>query len=594
MMQDDEAEPRQDRWAAAVAAARLLAVDPEGLGGIVLRARAGAVRDRWMDVLQDALPAGVPVRKLPLHITDDRLLGGLDLAATLRAGRPVAEQGLLARTDGGILVVAMAERMPAALAARLSGVLDRGEVRAEREGFTLAAPARFAVVALDEGIEAEEQAPKALAERLAFRLSLEGISATEAASCAAAFDGEADVRSACGRLAAITVPDAVIGALAEAAEALGVSSPRALLHAVKAARAAAALAGSATVGEAEARLAANLVLGPRATRLPAPPEQHEEPAPPEPPPEQGDDRQDATAPTPEQLADIVLASALAALPPGLLARLAGEAARRRSGGDEGRAGDTQFGRRGRPVGVMRGDPRAGHRLAIVSTLRQAAPWQRLRRRESESLDRRRIIVHGDDLRVRRLEHPAETTAIFVVDASGSAALHRLAEAKGAVELLLADCYARRDRVAVVSFRGKSAEMLLPPTRSLARAKRALSGLPGGGGTPLATAIDTAAGLADAVRRKGQTPVLVFLTDGRANVGRNGQGGRGAAQDDALAAAKVLRGTAVRSLFIDTAPRPEAAARRLADAMDATYLPLPQAGAAAVSAAVRATMSPAGA
>ena len=115
----------------------------------------------------------------------------------------------------------------------------------------------------------------------------------------------------------------------------------------------------------------------------------------------------------------------------------------------------------------------------------------------------------------------ETTTIFVVDASGSAALHRLAEAKGAVELLLADCYIRRDQVALIAFRGSAAELLLPPTRSLARAKRSLAGLPGGGGTPLAAGLDAAFALSDSIRRKGQTPTVIVLTDGRANIARDG-------------------------------------------------------------------------
>src|SRR4029450_5166679 len=108
-----------------------------------------------------------------------------------------------------------------------------------------------------------------------------------------------------------------------------------------------------------------------------------------------------------------------------------------------------------------------------------------------------------------------TTTIFVVDASGSSALNRLAEAKGAVELLLADCYVRRDRVALLAFRGRGADLLLPPTRSLVAAKRGLGGLPGGGGTPLAAGIEAGLALADAVGRKGETPVVILLTDGRA-------------------------------------------------------------------------------
>jgi magnesium chelatase subunit D len=142
-------------------------------------------------------------------------------------------------------------------------------------------------------------------------------------------------------------------------------------------------------------------------------------------------------------------------------------------------------------------------------------------------------VRKDDFRIQRFKHRSETTAIFVVDASGSSALHRLAEAKGAVELLLADCYVRRDRVALVAFRGRGAELLLPPTRSLVRTKRSLAGLPGGGGTPLAAGIEAGLALADGVKRRGGTPLLVLLTDGRANVARDGSGGRVKAGEEAL-------------------------------------------------------------
>jgi magnesium chelatase subunit D len=196
-------------------------------------------------------------------------------------------------------------------------------------------------------------------------------------------------------------------------------------------------------------------------------------------------------------------------------------------------------------------------------------------------------VRREDFRITRHKQRTGTTTIFVVDASGSSALHRLAEAKGAVELLLADCYVRRDRVALIAFRGRGAELLLPPTRSLVRAKRSLAGLPGGGATPLAAGIDAAVGLADAVRRKGDTPVVVMLTDGRANITRSGEGGRARAEDEALAAARGLRTAGLAALLIDTSPRPQPQAQRLAHEMHARYLPLPHADAAALSTAVRA-------
>ena len=197
-----------------------------------------------------------------------------------------------------------------------------------------------------------------------------------------------------------------------------------------------------------------------------------------------------------------------------------------------------------------------------------------------------IRIRADDFHITRKVQRGHTTTIFAVDASGSSALHRLAEAKGAVELLLAECYVRRDSVAVIAFRGSGSELLLPPTRSLVRAKRALAELPGGGGTPLACGLDATLALALAVRRRGDAPVVVVLTDGRANVGRDGKPGRAAAEADALHAARAVGAAQLSVLLVDTSPQPQPRARELADAMRGRYLPLPHAGAEALSGAVR--------
>lgn len=246
------------------------------------------------------------------------------------------------------------------------------------------------------------------------------------------------------------------------------------------------------------------------------------------------------------------------------------------------------------MGVAPGDPRGGARLSLVATLRAAAPWQNLRRdppdragRATAGRARPRVVVRREDFRVTRFRQRSESTTIFVVDASGSAALHRLAEAKGAIELLLADCYVRRDRVALVAFRGEQAELLLPPTRSLVRAKRNLAALPGGGGTPLAAALEMTAALVEQIQRHGGTPAYVMLTDGRGNICRDGSQGRQAAGEEALAAARVLGAAAVRGMVIDTSPRPHASAERLARALGALYLPLPHADATALRDAVEA-------
>ena len=155
-------------------------------------------------------------------------------------------------------------------------------------------------------------------------------------------------------------------------------------------------------------------------------------------------------------------------------------------------------------------------------------------------------------------------------------------------MLLADCYVRRDEVALIVFKGQQAELVLPPTRSLVRAKRQLAALPGGGGTPLASALDLGAQVLTQLERRGCTPVFILLTDGRANVCRDGTTGRAPATEDAADAARALRlQTGARGMVIDTSPRPHRLARELAADLDALYLPLPNADAHRLQTAVAA-------
>lgn len=578
-------------WSDAVAAAQLFAVDPSGTGGIHLRSRAGPVRDRWFATFRDAFSASRPLKHLPLGIADGRLLGGLDLNATLLAGRPVAERGLLAEADGGVLVLAMAERLASATTVHVTAAMDAQEALVERDGLSLRMPARFGVIAMDEGLD-DEIAPAALRDRLAFHLDLDDIGVREAVQ----FPLDAgEIEAARARLPSIGLESSQIEALCTAASALGIVSLRAPLLAIRVARASAALAGHDKLERDDIAAAARLVLAPRA--LVFPPAQ--EPAPPEPPPEQPSeaeaDREDTDDQSPDidrALEEVILASVRAALPPDVLAALRAGALGRSRSRSSGKAGALQkSGTRGRPNGVLRGGLRTGVKLNVIETLRAAAPWQPLRRREAgKDTARPRILIRKDDFRISRFKQRSETTTIFVVDASGSAALHRLAEAKGAVELLLADCYVRRDQVALIAFRGSTAELLLPPTRSLARAKRSLAGLPGGGGTPLAAGLDAAFALSDLIRRKGQTPTVIVLTDGRANIARDGGQGRPRAEEDAVSAARQLRAADVRTVLVDTSPRPGPLAEQFAREMGARYLPLPHADAAMLSKAVLASVA----
>jgi magnesium chelatase subunit D len=577
-------------WTDATLIACLVALDPSC--GVVVKASAGPVRDHWLALVRGLLPKTMPWRRVPLHATDARLLGGLDFAATLAAGRPIAERGLFADADGGMVVLAMAERMTGLTAARLAAVLDHGAVVLERDGLTLHTPARFGVIALDEGAAGEERPPSAVLDRSAFHIDLDGVALKDTRD--QSYDA-GEVAAARALLPHVRHGDEPVSALCAAALALGVGSLRAPLLALRAARGLAALAGRIEVLPDDVAAAARLVLAPRATVIPAaelPPQVTSQEGPtPDGRGSQADDaNHEAASATALSLDDIVLTAAQAAIPAALLAQLQlGPAGRLRTS-SAGRSGVARSSpQRGRPVGVRNAERLAGARLNVIETLRAAAPWQRLRRpdpdRDAPAGLKSRVAIRRQDFRVNRFKQRTQTTSIFVVDASGSAALHRLAEVKGAVELLLAECYVRRDQVALLAFRGRGADLILPPTRSLVRAKRSLAGLPGGGATPLAAGIDAAARLADAIRRKGQSPLVILMTDGRANIARNGDPGRVRAEADALLSAQQLRTVGAATILVDTSPQPTPLAAHLAVEMGARYLPLPRVDAEGLSQAI---------
>jgi len=537
----------------------LLAVDPVGLRGAVLLGHADERRDTMLVLFDGLLHEGRVRRRLPPGMAAERLHGGLDLAATLAAGRPVQERGLLAVAQGGVLTLPMAERASGPVVAALLSVLD------DAGGTTL--------LALDESMPGESPVAAALRERLPFLLQMDA-----AQGEAGGWPTPDELAAARARLPLVTMTDGAMTSICHTAMALGVGSSRADVFAVRAARAHAALEGRAEVTEADVAVACALVLAPRATRLPEMPPEPPAPAPEEQSSAPEDGQQDQSV---GEMADRVLEATRAALSPEMLEGL------RQHGGGKARgrsAAHAVTPRHGRRIGSRAGDPRTGARLDLVDTLRAAAPWQRLRGAKPG-----KVAVRRQDFRVQRCKAKNGTTIIFCVDASGSSALHRMAEAKGAVELLLAESYVRRDRAALISFRGTRAEILLPPTRSLARAKRALAALPGGGGTPLAAALVAAGQLAlqVAAERDGGSVLLVLLTDARANVALDGTGGRPRAEADAETAARALRSMGVPILLIDTAPRPGAFAASLAATMGGRYIALPTADAQGVKGAVQA-------
>ena len=593
----------------ALLAAAVLAVDPGGLGGVVVRGDAWLAQAWTAQLLALAGDDGRPMRTLPLSATPDRVCGGLDLAATLQARRPVMQPGLLAEAHGGWLLAASAERIGVGVAAEVCAALDRGWVEMARDGLAARSPARFAVLALDEGRDAQEAASAALCERLALYVELDGAAITAPDAALSALVGR--VAAARTLLPAVLLGDASRRALCAAAMAVGEPSLRAARFCCQTARILAALRGRRRVDGSDVADAAALVLASRARRLPegmATPEPQA--APPDaaptdtaaqdgandPPQSQPSEQSSADPPPTDQgdhepqhggisLQDLAVAAVRAALPDGVL--VASTSASGGKGGGRRQPGSLRndaAAARGAPAGVRRtASPR---RLSLVDTLKAAAPWQRLRNAGPAGDAAARVQVRPGDFRTRIRKPPQRGAVLFVVDASGSAAAQRLAEAKGAVELLLADCYARRDQVALISFRQAGAEVLLPPTRSLTRVRRRLGDLAAGGATPLAHAIEAGGRLASGARERGERPLLVFMSDARANLARSGLQGRAAGAADALAAARDLAVQRLDSVFIDISPRGEPQADAVAAAMGARYLRLPHVQAEALAQAVR--------
>ena len=583
--------------ARSAAALSVFAVVGDRIGGIVLRDTSAGAQE-WIAALRVRLPATMRVLRLPSTATDDRIFGGLDLAATIATGKPVAERGVLADADGGVVVIPLIERMPVATQARLGVVIDTAVAQVLRDGVNARFDARFALIAVDESDEDVWGVAAPLRDRLA--LVLDGDVRVDEFLLPTA----AVVLAARERVADVHADDEVLRGIGGLCVALGIASERAARQALWTARALAALDARDEVGEADVAVAVQLVLAPRATRMPC----AEEPEPPtendasNPPPPPGNE----AAPPPEpsaddapppddsqpdppndgQLEDRLIDAVSAALPPALLEALLARA--QRPSQEMGRAGaEKESWTRGRQVSARRGNPDGVRRLHVLETLRTAAPWQRARARArvEQGKPARSLVVERDDFRIRRYVERAGTSVIFVVDASGSAAAQRLGEAKGAVEALLAESYARRDRVSLIAFRGTTAEVLLPPTRALARARKLLASLPGGGGTPLAAAIDAAIVAGVSARRAGTLPVIVFLTDGRANVARDGKGGRAESMRDVLDAAAQFRASDLSAVLIDTSPRPEPMAKKVADSLGARYVPLPVLDARSIAGAV---------
>lgn len=572
----------------------MLAVEPR-LRGLAFAAPAGSGKSALIDGYKQLFPERAII-ELPPAADEEALVGGLDLEATLARGARVLRRGALERAHGGALVLESLNLLPEATTNPLLAVLDEGRLRIEREGISRLADCRFVTLA---GYDPAEGAPRShFIDRLGLIVQLPKLSAANVrATIIARHLGNADpawpeeleilrelVAAARDSLPQIVISARQIGELATAAEALGVQGHRADFFAVLAARASAALALRERVESEDLETALRFVLAPRATRTPQsaqpPPQESPQEASADPQQSADDAEQEPATPDPQQLelSEEVL-EAIATELPGLLDTLPFASARH---GVTGSRGSTS-GRRGRHIASDPGSPRAG-RVDVLATLRSAARWQRLRPRRT-----RRVEIRRDDLRIKRYRSKAGALFLFAVDASGSMALNRMRQAKGAVHALLEQAYVNRDRVALLAFRGHDADLLLPPTGSVELLRRAVDQIPTGGGTPLAATLLRALEVAAQARRRGMTNVvLVLLTDGRANVGLRTD--RAGVDAELTSIAKGVAAAGIGSLVIDTQRNflSQGSAQRLAAALQGDYLYLPGAAGQSIAAAARTT------
>ena len=587
----------------------MLAVEPR-LRGVILAAPAGTGKSSLARGLQALLTdAATPFVELPASIDAENLLSGLDLPASLAGGALVIRPGALARADGGIAYVDGINLLPDATVNLLLAVIDDQEVRVEREGISLRTPARFSFLGSYDPVEGTPR--RHLLDRIGLIVALNGNA--DAAGRRAVLDhnlrhGPNDwtddldllrglVLAAREQLPAVTISPAQIEQLTETALAFGVEGHRVDIFAVYAACAAAALELRAAVDDADLEMAARLVIMPRATRVPMPPEDEAAAPPPadhlpppnpdQPDPDREQDEQDDDESERPDAADLTipeeqLFSAIASELPDDLDELPFHTIRRGRTGNRG----ATAGNRGRHIRSVPGDPQKA-RLDVIATVRAAAPWQPVRRRQETPAvgDARGDLIRfrGDDIRVKQYQSKAGALFCFAVDASGSMAVHRMRQAKGAVQALLQKAYVNRDRIALISFRGQQADLLLPPTQSVELAQRALELLPTGGGTPLASALLLAEEVAAQARLRGIMQArLILLTDGRSNVGLTPESD---VQTELRQVCRHMAASPVQIVVVDTQRSylSRGEARQLAEFLDATYAYLPNASSEQIAA-----------
>ncbi|ARM30710.1 magnesium chelatase ATPase subunit D [Prosthecochloris sp. HL-130-GSB] len=591
----------------------LLAIDPS-LGGVVVPAAVGSGKSTLARAFADILPEGTPFVELPLNVTEDRLIGGVDLEATLVRGERVVQHGVLSKAHGGVLYVDSLSLLDSSAVSHVMDAMSRGQVLVEREGLSEVHPSEFMLVGTYDPSDGEVR--MGLLDRVGlivpFTTQNDYRARRQILKCNLGTKDDEDtcdelrmlrglLQAARELLPQVSMTREQMQGLIQSALSLGVEGNRVDIFAIKAALASAALAQRTDVDEEDLKLAVKLVLVPRATRMPEREQEDvEEQMPPEeemPPeePEAEDEEAPADTPdadaeeeqeeTPDMIEELMMEAVETELPDNIMNISLASKKKSKSGS----RGEALNSRRGRFVRSQPGEIRSG-KVALIPTLISAAPWQESRRiermKKTGKFSKTALIINKEDVKVKRFRDKSGTLFIFMVDASGSMALNRMRQAKGAVSHLLQNAYVHRDQVALISFRGREAQLLLPPSQSVDRAKRELDVLPTGGGTPLASAIYLAWETAKQARTKGISQIMfVMITDGRGNIGLQASMDKDAPkaskediEQEVAALAASVNADGIASIVIDTQMNylSRGEAPKLADKLGGRYFYLPNA------------------
>ncbi|KAL9191465.1 hypothetical protein ACHAXT_001171 [Thalassiosira profunda] len=513
----------------------------------------------------EVIPA--PFVQVPLNVMEDRLIGSADLEESVKTGRTVFSPGLLAKAHRGVLYVDDINLLDEETANILLNVVTEGKVVVEREGISLTYPCRPLLIATfnpDEGelrdhlLDRIAVALSADAEKMEIENRVDAVDAvlgfspgSSQASPEAekaleeAIENEDDLKTAIvfarEFLRDVKIAPSQTQYLCEEAIRAGCQGHRAEIFACEVARAAAALEGRQITSE-DLRLAVKLAIAPRGTFINTPMDEDEMmPPPPPPPPPPPMDQQDEDSENDEQdeedqeeqdepdeenedqeqpdVPDVPQEFMFDVDATPMDPDLIEFSSRERSGKGGGR-GLIFSEDRGRYIKPMLPKGKVV-RLAVDATLRASAPYQKARRQRAIGTknEGRGVHIEQSDVRTKKMARKAGSLIIFVVDASGSMALNRMNAAKGAAMSLLTEAYQSRDQICLIPFQGDRADVLLPPTRSIAQAKKRLEVMPCGGGSPLADALQAAMLTGINAQKTGDVGkvVVVCISDGRANV-----------------------------------------------------------------------------